>query len=596
MHKRVLLILISLVNIAYADISPEMQKSFNQTVTEAKEWQSDLKSKNIYKNIDISSYSSDPEAVKNPTETKYYKNSSAIKTDAAKAFQTDTNSKTVQTSFINTPEIDENSEMMKKAKLIAQNAKEISEGKSTAAFQCVDKPEGCHTETKEQACQKSLIHDFECTESPSIKFEDKVVKEDKIVYLNNTIMPTKGGGETSITVDEDTKTLSYAKVHFHLTHGYHCNITYTAKLNGHTFGKPSYVHCNAEQRSHHKWIDDIEFSDSFDDMQVLKGTLSFTLSGGGIVGTVSGQLNTKEEHHEIVPDITWINTCAKDVNDYCTKIKKKCIEPAATKTIDGHDVYLDCWKFADTFECGNDNDDTCKQYSSCDILTSKCTLSIGEFCILQDYTMSCTTQECDSKRMLCGAPGFCQDGSCFKQDKEEADKADFQKTISGLSGAAQAGEDSKEADGSLTIFNGKSISCSIAVADIYNCCSTDGNIINHCSTDEMALRKAKLKDLVVDLGTYCSNEVVGICLEHKKGNCVFDQVLAKVIQEQGRKQLKIPLGPAKHPNCRGLTPEELQKINWEEIDFSEYYKDIENKMNLPTKDEIIEKIKEKMKG
>ena len=81
------------------------------------------------------------------------------------------------------------------------------------------------------------------------------------------------------------------------------------------------------------------------------------------------------------------------------------------------------------------------------------------------------------------------------------------------------------------------------------------------------------------VGNYCAVKVLGVCLQRKKTYCCFNSVLARIIQEQGRPQLGIGWGDAKHPNCRGFTPEEFQKIDFSKVDFSEWLPEIEKKVS-----------------
>jgi conjugal transfer mating pair stabilization protein TraN len=54
-------------------------------------------------------------------------------------------------------------------------------------------------------------------------------------------------------------------------------------------------------------------------------------------------------------------------------------------------------------------------------------------------------------------------------------------------------------------------------------------------------------------------------------------MLDKVVQVQGRKQLGINFGSGGSPNCRGLTLEEIQRIDWEQVDFTEFIEDFKFK-------------------
>lgn len=52
--------------------------------------------------------------------------------------------------------------------------------------------------------------------------------------------------------------------------------------------------------------------------------------------------------------------------------------------------------------------------------------------------------------------------------------------------------------------------------------------------------------------------------------------MARIIHQQGRSQLNTigGFGSPENPDCRGLTPEEFQSIDFSKIDFSEYYGDL----------------------
>jgi len=87
------------------------------------------------------------------------------------------------------------------------------------------------------------------------------------------------------------------------------------------------------------------------------------------------------------------------------------------------------------------------------------------------------------------------------------------------------------------------------------------------------------------------------CVQKAKVYCCFNSKLARIIHEQGRPQLS-SFGPsggwgsAKHPNCRGFTPEEFQSIDFGRIDFSEYVADIQRNIRRnvePQMREIFEK-------
>ncbi|EOS95578.1 hypothetical protein SY86_20780 [Erwinia tracheiphila] len=50
------------------------------------------------------------------------------------------------------------------------------------------------------------------------------------------------------------------------------------------------------------------------------------------------------------------------------------------------------------------------------------------------------------------------------------------------------------------------------------------------------------------------------------------------------------------PECRGITPEELQKIDFSRIDFSAFYDGLNSNSAIPADNNQMEKMKEWMKA
>jgi conjugal transfer mating pair stabilization protein TraN len=77
------------------------------------------------------------------------------------------------------------------------------------------------------------------------------------------------------------------------------------------------------------------------------------------------------------------------------------------------------------------------------------------------------------------------------------------------------------------------------------------------------------------------------CVQTAQTHCIFESKLGRIIQEQGRMQLKAfqdangnPYwGTPENPNCRGFTPEEFQSLDFSKMDLSEYFADINTKAN-----------------
>ncbi|SQN53285.1 conjugal transfer mating pair stabilization protein TraN [Escherichia coli] len=71
--------------------------------------------------------------------------------------------------------------------------------------------------------------------------------------------------------------------------------------------------------------------------------------------------------------------------------------------------------------------------------------------------------------------------------------------------------------------------------------------------------------------------------------------LLPIVQQQGRNgQLRISFGSAKHPDCRGITVDELQKIQFNRLDFTNFYEDLMNNQKIPDSGVLTQKVKEQI--
>ena len=97
-----------------------------------------------------------------------------------------------------------------------------------------------------------------------------------------------------------------------------------------------------------------------------------------------------------------------------------------------------------------------------------------------------------------------------------------------------------------------------------------------------------------EVGSYCASSMLGICIQKAKSQCCFNTKLGRIIQEQGRPQLKafnaIGWGPVKHPDCRGFTADEFQALDFSKMDLSEYYSDIEARAQSDIQADMKDKI------
>ena len=229
----------------------------------------------------------------------------------------------------------------------------------------------------------------------------------------------------------------------------------------------------------------------------------------------------------------------------------------------------------------------------------------------------------DSSDVSASSGSFCSGGDCTDTSYEKS--KDFKKAISALSTVPAAG---KELEGKKKcrmvvhlnpfrlervcktvyyIFVGEGMKCRDFMLEWSNCCQDTGwgrdMGLAGCNSEERHLGKDKEAGLCHYVGKYCSKKYdVGIvhgCARYSKTYCCFKSKLGRIIQEQGRKQLRKGWGDKKEPDCSGLTLEQLQKVDFSKINFTEYYEDLDKRLKKPdtkrTQDDFAKEIDKKRK-
>lgn len=153
--------------------------------------------------------------------------------------------------------------------------------------------------------------------------------------------------------------------------------------------------------------------------------------------------------------------------------------------------------------------------------------------------------------------------------------------LGSLAGSADEVSSKKARSKRPTIFVGQSLECEKYILGIRDCCTGGGwgDWIVHCPSHLKALQKAKAENRVYYLGSYRKHK---LDLEKKHVYCVFPSKLAGIVQLQGRfAQLHVAFGEPKYPNCRGITPEELARINFKSLNLSALTQDFKGRMVVP---------------
>ena len=135
--------------------------------------------------------------------------------------------------------------------------------------------------------------------------------------------------------------------------------------------------------------------------------------------------------------------------------------------------------------------------------------------------------------------------------------------------------------GNLRFFNGKRRSCRIRWGGLANCCKNSGMLLGlgNCTEEERLLAEERHAGNTHYLGKRCSRRVLGVCIRRERSWCVFGSKLGRILQEATRSQLGIGWG-----SCRGFTVQEMESIDFEAVDLSEFTEDLVDGSREPSID------------
>lgn len=140
-------------------------------------------------------------------------------------------------------------------------------------------------------------------------------------------------------------------------------------------------------------------------------------------------------------------------------------------------------------------------------------------------------------------------------------------------------EGQTEAD--LRIFRGEAMRCTTNFGGSFkDCCKRDGgtgtrmHLATQCSTEEKNLALARAQKRCVFVGARQKNQTLGMNVSKEYVYCCFSNKLGLAIQQGARAQLGQTFGEAISPRCDGLTPDELARVNFDQLDLTETFADI----------------------
>ncbi|GLR77540.1 conjugal transfer protein TraN [Azospirillum oryzae] len=116
-------------------------------------------------------------------------------------------------------------------------------------------------------------------------------------------------------------------------------------------------------------------------------------------------------------------------------------------------------------------------------------------------------------------------------------------------------------------------------------------IIWACEKEEFELNAQKQLKNCHQVGSYCNSKVAGVCIEKRESYCCFNSPLSRIIQEQVRPQIGLSWGTPKDPDCRGITTDEIQLVDWSKVNLDEWLGLLAETGHLPTDSNVsVEKL------
>ena len=611
---------VSLLSLSLSAYAANLDNAYDQGKSMASDMRNAIKQDAAYQDFNAQNYSN--KDIHHPKARHYYKHPHQMDKESAKAARNNPTAQDALHFYMNKDvNINGKSTTMQKMKYMQRHAKAISHGKSTPRYQCGKTSEDCETQKTTHTCSTHHTESFRCKEMPVVSFKEKTITNKKNLSAVPHIQPTSRYDETT-TIDVPDNTVAITHINVGIVGSYvgeiNCHSHFKFYINGKYIADYWTGGCKPWQRGRACKICGTHIISNKTVKVPNPDHVTLKMSGGGHFPRsdgprpqMGGTITVKTSHQVKKPVVNWKNNCSLDLSG-CQRTQHNCTQDGGTKTFSGHKVHLDCWEYTNRYQCGTaqsthqgnnglqGSPDNCQPYKNqCDLIGVRCTQKTGDFCAIQQRKYECIEKHCHKQKIVCGRKGFCMDGNCDQDFHKhpEADPEKFAKTSTELATAAQAGKDAGQFDKkkNVKVFGGEQSSCSINPQHAYNCCKEDAFILHKCSAKEKKLAKARQKDLAVKVGTFCFRQVMGVCVSKHEGWCVFDSELSKIVQKQGRLgQLNISMGSPKHPNCRGLTPQELQNINFNKIDFSAYYDRLKSNTDFPDAEKLKQKIKHKI--
>ena len=324
----------------------------------------------------------------------------------------------------------------------------------------------------------------------------------------------------------------------------------------------------------------------------------------------------------------WTDNCSAISNNpqECISSHESCLVPTSTKLFSKVAVTKDCWSYQRNYQCLTDykvSDCQPLRDRGCEQLSSTCLVKNSKgVCTSYSQSYRCQVGSATKNEETICVDADCVDGTCFPPDKGP-DNDKFAEAIAMMEAQREAAVYGGTGDGKLNVFNGNEETCTVKLLgghNIMSCCKSapvapkstnkesgntetkamsnepegktqetpgstyqyddlydDGKTMQQlqstltagwlqCNKEERELGIKRGTNLCEQTRTWCSEKkpLIG-CVEESRAFCCFKSILAKLINRQGKQQLGLDLS-----NCAGFNEEQLKKLDFSKMDFTEF--------------------------
>ncbi len=267
----------------------------------------------------------------------------------------------------------------------------------------------------------------------------------------------------------------------------------------------------------------------------------------------------------------------------CYETSRKCLKSGTKVFFDKYKITKPCWQEQISYHCQSDPIDGCDYLNNknCILQNSECVKYAGSICLKWKRHYKCPAIRKQVTSYGINSPIYCISGNCLKEELEANQDIG---NVAYLAALNEAKNDcNKGSNGAclqpIEVFKGYPKFCRKSVKSFLNCCTSMKGWgkdlkLAKCKPTESELALKRGKGLCHFIGSYCSQRDPILrrkCLERKSSYCCYKSKLARIFQEQARKQLNKDFGSSEYPNCKGLSIDQLSKLDYSKFDLNELF-------------------------